>query len=118
MFCSSLGYPVVIRKGSVDTISDGTISTNIYVVHTKILGQYINLACLYIVDWLTAVENKEHGCPRRCGGQGDVRANSVCDNLNVSWFVKSNALHFAQILAGSIATFAAWVKHAEMYVAI
>uniref|UniRef100_M4B3L4 ATP-dependent (S)-NAD(P)H-hydrate dehydratase n=1 Tax=Hyaloperonospora arabidopsidis (strain Emoy2) TaxID=559515 RepID=M4B3L4_HYAAE len=52
----ALGYPVVIRKGSVDTISDGTIT----------------------------VENKEHGCPRRCGGQGDVRANSVCDNLNVS----------------------------------
>uniref|UniRef100_A0AAV1UV15 ATP-dependent (S)-NAD(P)H-hydrate dehydratase n=1 Tax=Peronospora matthiolae TaxID=2874970 RepID=A0AAV1UV15_9STRA len=57
----ALGYPVVIRKGSVDTISDGTIT----------------------------VENKEHGCPRRCGGQGDI-------------------------VAGSIATFVAWVKHAEL----
>ncbi|CAI5737466.1 unnamed protein product [Hyaloperonospora brassicae] len=56
-----LGYPVVIRKGSVDVISDGTIT----------------------------VENKECGCPRRCGGQGDI-------------------------LAGSIATFAAWVKHAKL----
>ncbi|CAI5702847.1 unnamed protein product [Peronospora effusa] len=56
----ALGFTVVIQKGSVDRLSDGTFT----------------------------LENEEFGCPRRCGGQGDV-------------------------LCGSIGTFAAWAKHAE-----
>lgn len=58
---SALGFPVVVQKGETDRFSDGTIT----------------------------VENNEFGCPRRCGGQGDV-------------------------LAGSIATFVSWSKHAQV----
>ncbi|KAG7386004.1 hypothetical protein PHYPSEUDO_000859 [Phytophthora pseudosyringae] len=59
--CEALGFPVIIQKGGVDTLSDGTIT----------------------------LKNDEFGCPRRCGGQGDV-------------------------LSGAIGTFAAWTKHADL----
>ncbi|TYZ57532.1 hypothetical protein PybrP1_005404 [[Pythium] brassicae (nom. inval.)] len=52
---------VVVQKGSVDTISDGE----------------------------TTIESGEFGCPRRCGGQGDV-------------------------LTGAVATFVAWTKSASI----
>ncbi|CAH0522326.1 unnamed protein product [Peronospora belbahrii] len=57
----ALGFTVIIQKGSVDVCSDGTIT----------------------------LKNNEFGCPRRCGGQGDI-------------------------LCGSIGTFAAWAKHADL----
>ncbi|KAE9356697.1 hypothetical protein PF008_g3497 [Phytophthora fragariae] len=57
----ALGFPVVIQKGSVDTFSDGKIT----------------------------LKNDEFGCPRRCGGQGDV-------------------------LSGAIGTFSAWTKHLDL----
>ncbi|KAL7999504.1 putative ATP-dependent (S)-NAD(P)H-hydrate dehydratase, ribokinase [Plasmopara halstedii] len=57
----ALGYPVILQKGNVDTFSDGTIT----------------------------LVNAEFGCPRRCGGQGDI-------------------------LSGAIATFAAWTKQADL----
>ncbi|KAG1712028.1 hypothetical protein DVH05_009268 [Phytophthora capsici] len=57
----ALGFPVIIQKGSVDTFSDGVIT----------------------------LKNDEFGCPRRCGGQGDV-------------------------LSGAIGTFSAWTKHADL----
>ncbi|GAB9468509.1 hypothetical protein Gpo141_00005825 [Globisporangium polare] len=53
--------PVVLQKGRVDAFSDGE----------------------------TTLENDEFGCPRRCGGQGDV-------------------------LTGAIATFVAWSKNAHI----
>ncbi|KAH7488222.1 hypothetical protein PRIC1_007659 [Phytophthora ramorum] len=56
----ALGFPVIIQKGSADTFSDGAIT----------------------------LTNNEFGCPRRCGGQGDV-------------------------LSGAIGTFAAWTKHVD-----
>ncbi|ETO63428.1 YjeF family domain-containing protein [Phytophthora nicotianae P1976] len=57
----ALGFPVVIQKGGVDTFSDGK----------------------------NTLKNDEFGCPRRCGGQGDV-------------------------LTGAIGTFAAWTKNADL----
>lgn len=57
----ALGFPVIIQKGAIDTFSDGK----------------------------TTWTNDEFGCPRRCGGQGDV-------------------------LTGAIGTFAAWTKNSDL----
>ena len=90
VLAAKMGNLVILRKGHVDTISDGNRGQ--FNPREKGFPSYFATAMhhcfilLYVV-----VECCELGCPRRCGGQGDLLSGTV--GLFSHWARQSKQLY-------------------------